>query len=63
MKKQGGAHPSVFGSGCSINLYHIDYQNFYDIVHGFMFGLIEQPKIQSISCVVCDYMGDAIGNI
>ena len=63
MKNKSSIHPSVLGSGCSIDLYHIDYQNFYDIIHGFMYGLIQQPQFESVTCVVCDYMGDAIGNI
>ena len=48
---------------CNITLEKLDYENFYDISHSFIFGLIENPIHNSDDCDECDFISSRIANI
>ena len=41
----------------------LDYKNFYDISHSFIYGLIENPIHNKTDCFECDFIANGIGLI
>lgn len=56
-------HPKVMGGDCELSLTVIDYQDYYDLLNGLMYGLVAKPTTSSNNCGSCNYMGSSVGNI
>lgn len=58
-----GWDKKIYRNSCGIQIDKLDYQNFYDISHSFIFGLIENPIHDVDTCEECDYISKRFGNL
>lgn len=62
-KPRVGRNSKLTFNMCEIQFDKLDYQNYYDITHSFIYGLIENPFHNVTDCYECDYISKRIGQI
>ena len=54
--------PVVLGAECALEaLSHTDYDDFYHLTRGFVFGVVQNVDYSVDDCSTCNYIGDAFG--
>ena len=55
-------HFDIVSSFCDpAMIEHVDYEDYYAITHGFIFGLVEDPEYDADDCILCKNLGNSVG--
>ena len=54
----------VFGGECQLEIIDkVDYNDYFDLVRGFFFALVEGPNYDVANCTSCNTIGKSVGTI
>jgi len=57
-------HPKVKGDdNCELTIQYLDYEDYYQLMMGFTYGLVDHPNPNPDQCQTCAYLGDVAGSI